>query len=126
MNKTIKAYSPVYTKAVSVAVYHTPPLQDGTQQAPDDYWAKASGDFLSVGYFQDPDKNDYLMVVNRDLGAEHEATIFFAKNPASVERMDKASAEWKEVGLDAYGGAAAFKVLIDAGSGELYRVKRAE
>ena len=124
LNKAIKAYSPIYAKAPSVDVFHVQPLPAWGREAPKDYWAVPSGEEILVGYFQDKELVDYLMISNRDAFKPHEATITFSEKITSVSKMNKETGNWEAVKLTTTGGKQQLKSTIEDGSGELFMVVR--
>lgn len=133
INAAIKAYSPIYKKARSQAVYHTAPLPAGCIAAPKDSWVQIEGKEVLVGVFAEPpakgdakgkaDGVDYLLVANRDAFKAHEATLGL-RGATSVERMDKTTGKWQAMKTTARHGRVLLKLPLEEGSGELLRVRR--
>jgi hypothetical protein len=133
INAAIKAYSPVYKKARSQAVYHTAPLPAGCIAAPKDSWVKIEGKEVLVGVFAEPAADgkaqgktvgtDYLLVANRDAFKAHAAALSL-RGAASVERMDKTTGKWQAVKTTTGEDGVLVKLSLEEGSGELLRVIR--
>jgi hypothetical protein len=121
LNAAINAYAPVFRKARSVAVWHTKPLPLGGKAAPEGYWARAEGEHIAMGIFQDADRDTYLLVANRDAFNKREAVVRFTTKPTAVRRMDKATGNWRDVS-PAEGGS--LELTLPGGDGELFHVAR--
>ena len=124
INAAVKAWSPVFKKARSVAVYHTKPLPGWTVEAPKDYWAQPSGEHIVVGFFQDKEKNDFLLVANRDAGAKRTATLTLSGKINGVRIMNKTTGEWVEVKTKIVDNKTQVEVQLEPGGGELLWVER--
>ncbi len=124
INAAVKAYSPIFKKARSVAVYHTKPLPGWTVEAPKGYWAQPSGEHIVVGFFQDKEKNDFLLVANRDAGAKRTATLTLSGKIESVKRMDKETGEWVDLKTKTVDDRTQVELQLEPGGGELLEVNR--
>ena len=114
----------------SVAVFNTPPVPRGTREAPPDHWVEVTGEFggagLVVGVFRDEEKNDYLLLANRDYRHSQQADLLFHSGQSgaykiqSVERFVKATGRWIEVPR----AKTNFSLNLLPGDGELIKVRR--
>ena len=116
---------PVLIELRSTAVYHTDPLQPGCGKAPENHWVQLAGEHLMMGLFED-EKQQYLMVVNRDVGQGREAMLRFVGEVSAVERMDKSTGRWVALTWEDDGERAVTKFMLPPGAGELLRVTRVE
>ena len=123
INEAIKAYSPVYSKARSQAVYHTAPLPEGCVSAPKDSWVQLEGKEVLVGVLREsnPGAPDFLLVANRDAFHRHEAMLKI-RGAVRVERMVKTTGKWQRLKMT--GGEGELVLPLEEGSGELLRVQR--
>lgn len=118
----LKWIGPVIVKLRNEAVYHTEPMQPGTEKAPKDYWVQPQGDSCLVSVFGDDKKNRYLMPVNHAIDKPRELTLSFGKDVTGLEKMDRKTGEWKEVKLDTQDSGKTAVVTLAPGDGEFLRV----
>lgn len=118
----LKWAGPIIVKLRNEAVYHTEPMQPGTEKAPGDYWVQPQGDSCLVSVFGDDKKNRYLMPVNHAIDKPRELTLSFSKDVTGLEKMDRKTGEWKEVKLDALDNGKKTVLTLPAGDFEFLRV----
>ena len=98
INAELQKLGPVLFRLTSIGVFHTPPVPKGSREVSPDHWIQPAGDELVIGTFRDPEKREYVMVVNRDWQHEHTATLqfpLFLQVVESVELFDRQTGEWK-------------------------------
>lgn len=117
----LKWIGPVIVKLRNEAVYHTEPMQPGTEKAPADYWVQPQGDSCLVSVFADDKKNRYLMPVNHAIDQPRELTLSFGKDVTGLEKMDRKTGEWKEVKLDTGNDRRRIVLTLAPGDGEFLR-----
>ncbi|MCE9546056.1 MAG: hypothetical protein K8T25_11120 [Planctomycetia bacterium] len=122
--KEIRTMSPVLVKLNSVDVYHTDPMPLGGKKAPADSWVDIGGPQVLVGVFKHEDGGDYLMPVNYDATATHEATLKFKPEVTAAQRMDRTSGKWIDLAIAKDGDHGVVKLTLPAGDGELLKVVR--
>ena len=122
INKAIKAFSPVFTRAKNVDVFQTLPLPLWAKKAPEDYWVRPTGSDVVLGIFADRYEH-YLVIANRDAFKAHEATLHFAEEGLKVAKMNKDSRKWEDLALKKEkGGRFAVTIPMEEAGGELLRV----
>lgn len=117
----LKWIGPVIVKLRHQSVYHTDPMQPGTEKAPADYWVQPHGDSCLVSIFTDDKNNRYLMPVNHAIEHPRELTLSFGKDVTGLEKMDRKTGEWKEVKLDTGNDRRRTILTLAPGDGEFLR-----
>jgi hypothetical protein len=98
INHELKRLGPVLLPLVSTGVFHTGPAPKGSREPSPDHWAQPIGKNLLIGTFRDPERRDYVMIVNKDWRTANTATIQFRLFLETIERaelFDKKTGEWK-------------------------------
>jgi len=122
----VKVLGPILLRSTSLAVYHTDPLPIAGQKAPEKLWFQPASNHLVVGHFQDPEKTDYLLVVNRNAGKKQQATLRFKPPVKAVEIIDKRTGKWKPAGLKVDGKRRSLQISIEPGDGQMLRPVRGD
>ena len=122
VNAEIHAIAPVYKTLHSMDVFHTAPLPNGAEALPSDFFlSEVSGGPMLIGYFQDSDQNDFLLLVNRDFEKTVGFSLSIGGNISSLVECSKTGGGM-ESGYESKDG----KITLDfsPGDGRLFRVER--
>ena len=157
INAELKRLGPTLMTLHSVEVWHTPgpdlgpdiaighgePVPLNTRAHSHRHWFHTVTPHVILGWLQDGEKNNFIMVVNRRIDKDQDVALRFdltAKPVDKVERFDKQTGEWVEQPLfDAkklderpgWGdpsddfrrrGRLAVELTVGAGDGELLRL----
>ncbi len=138
INAELKHMGPVLINLRSVDVFHTQPLLRDTREAPRDHWVQVEGEEggLVMGVFKDDNGLDYGLVANRNYHHEQQVVMYFEPpspysthntiNPLveSAEILNKKTGEWIKIGGSYSRDIRGFVFYIEAGDGELLRLKK--
>lgn len=126
LNRTMKAFAPVFEQARCVGVYHCWPYDLFLLDPPKDYWAQPGGAFVSMGVFRAREEKDYtwFTLANRDWERPREAELSFSRKVERVEIVDRETGAWKPLTPEPVeNGHAKIRLTLAEAQVELLRVK---
>jgi len=106
----------------STDVFHTGPLPPQTRPVPEKFWVQSSTPSLLLGVFQNKEKQDFLLVANRDWQHDHGAELVFDSSITTIATLDKASGKWTDAKLVAKDDRKTLTLPLAKGDGILLRV----
>jgi len=122
INTELKQLGPALVRLKSVNVFHTPPVPKSTSPVPRGHWIQSPTKNVVLGMFQDKEKRDFILVVNREYRRGQEVVLEFATLVFAVERINKNTGKWFALPLSHEGKHQVAKLNIHPGDGELLRV----
>jgi len=121
INAELKILGPELMQLRSVDVFHTPPLPDQTRPIPKDAWVQTSTPSLLLGLLKNDQREDFILLANRNWHEATAASLTFARPVASVSILDRKTGAWKQAALE-QGSAPTLKRRLSSGDAELLRV----
>lgn len=122
INAELKKLGPTLISLKSINVFHTPPVPKNTNPVPPGHWVQSPTKDLVLGMFQDNEKRDFILVVNREYKRAQTAVLRFAVGVSAVEKIDKNTGKWAALPLSNEDKQQVVRVNIGPGDGELLRV----
>jgi len=124
INAELKQLGPTLIRLKSVNVFHTPPVPKSASPVPSDHWVQSPTKDLVLGMFQDKEKQDFILVANREYRRGQEVVLEFVTPVSAVEKMDKKSGKWLALPLSHESNQQVTKLKVHPGDGELLHVRR--
>jgi len=122
INSDLKQLGPALVRLKSVNVFHTPPVPKSTSPVPRDHWVQSPTKNLVLGIFQDKERRDFILVVNREYRRGQKVVLEFATPVLAVEKISKNTGKWVALPLSYEGKHQVAKLDIHPGDGELLHI----
>ncbi|MCH8120593.1 MAG: hypothetical protein IIC00_12815 [Planctomycetes bacterium] len=122
INTELKHLGPTLVRLKSANVFHTPPVPRTTSPVPRNHWVQSPTKDLVLGIFQDREKHDFILVVNREYRRGQQAVLKFMTGVSVVEKINKSTGKWMALPLRHQGKDQIVKFNIHPGDGELLHV----
>jgi hypothetical protein len=124
VNREIHALAPTLRKLRSIAVYHTGPIWSGTKALMPDLkehlGVDCEGDPVTIGFFYDPERLLYLMIVNKN--PCEWARIALKVNLAEKEQIWEVSRATGKVGGIWPYNRERLELVFAPGEGRLFKI----
>lgn len=124
VNRELQVLGSRVLKLTSVNVYHTPTVPTGARQLGGDApVSAAAGGELLIGWLQDAERQDHIMVVNRDYATACDAGITLKGPIRGVYELSGATGQEEPVTVPD-DVPTVLHVRLDPGQGRLFRLDR--
>jgi hypothetical protein len=121
LNMEIHALAPTLSNLVSIAVYHSEPLPQGTIGISDNFIIKqTSGYPVVIGYFKDTQNKKYMMLTSRDSEKSGDVKLTLSDRITGLAEISKASGHDLPL-IGPINGIITFQ--LDPGDGRLFRIE---